>query len=64
MAVLVWATDKKGKEIKYDTKAKMHKVITYINKPEKTSPELQGGRYINDYNNTYEEMMQIGRAHV
>ncbi len=57
MAVLVWATDKKGKEIKYDTKAKMHKVITYINKTEKTSPELQGGRYINDYNNTYEEMM-------
>lgn len=57
MAVLVWATDKKGEEIKYDTKAKMHKVITYINKPEKTSPELQGGRYINDYNQTYEEMM-------
>lgn len=57
MAVLVWAKDKKGKETKYDTKAKMRKVIIYINKPEKTSPELKGGKYINDYNRTYEEMM-------
>lgn len=57
MAIVKVATDKREKEIKYNTKHKMWKVIEYINKPEKTSPELKGGRYINNYDNTYEEMM-------
>lgn len=62
MAVVKVATDKNEKEIKYNTKDKMRKVIDYINKPVKTSPGLQGGRYINNYDNTYQEMMLTKQA--
>ncbi len=62
MAIVKVATDKNEKEIKYNTKGKMRRVIEYINKPVKTYPGLQGGRYINNYDNTYNEMMLTKKA--
>lgn len=62
MAIFIPATDKKGREISYNSKEVMKKVLVYINKLEKTKPELRGGTYLLNPDRAYEEFMLTKQA--
>lgn len=57
MATVIQAQDKAGHYMKYDTKSKMRFILNYVHDPEKTNLSLQGGTYLMNPEDAYEEFM-------
>ena len=57
MATVIQAQDKAGHYMKYDTKSKMRFILNYVHDPEKTNLSLQGGTYLMNPKDAYEEFM-------
>lgn len=57
MAIVIQAQDKAGHYMKYDTKSKMRFILNYVHDPEKTNLSLQGGTYLMNPEDAYEEFM-------
>lgn len=57
MATVIQAQDKAGHYMKYDTKRKMRFILNYVHDPEKTNLSLQGGTYLMNPEDAYEEFM-------
>lgn len=57
MATVIQAQDKAGHYMKYDTKSKMRFILNYVHDPEKTNLSLQGGTYLMNPEDAYEEFI-------
>lgn len=57
MATIIQAQDKAGKYMKYETKSKMKFILNYVHDLEKTNPKLQGGTFLMNPENAYDEFM-------